>query len=160
MLDEQKRRKITKANSIQWHHSDLFTAVATQNGFRFFTISYRFTLCACFFRVTFLTMPFFYLSTLLIANALLFIFPFWFSASHEPLLMNNYYSKYLVYIVHLHSLFNYAIRILINPNSFFCCCCFLDTGPNWVREYCAHHSSRKKNAEHKKIRLKWIEWNF
>lgn len=39
-------------------------------------------------------------------------------ACHGPLLMNNYYSKYLVYIVHLHGLFNYAIRILINPNSF------------------------------------------
>lgn len=107
--------------------------------------------CINFFALLFFVedVGFLYSSTLLIANALLFIFPFWFSASHGPLLMNNYYSKYLVYIVHLHSLFNYAIRILINPNSFFFLSFVVAVGhrpKNGVTNvYCAqHHSSRKK----------------
>lgn len=166
-----EKRKITKRNDTQWHHSDLSSALALSSllsqdrmvfGFlRYRIVSYRITLYKIF-RLTFFVedVGFLYSSTLLIANALLFIFPFWFSASHGPLLMNNYYSKYLAYIVHLHSLFNYAIRILINPNSFFFLSFVVAVGhrpKNGVASvYCAqHHSSRKK--EHKKYG--WNESN-
>lgn len=120
-----RKRKITRRNSTltrtQWHHPDLMQA-ARRNGF------------GCFSRdiVSLHVVVYFLFCSLLflLEDARFFIhqvcrlrtprcsYCHFELACHGPLLMNNYYSKYLVYIVHLHGLFNYAIRILINPNSF------------------------------------------